>query len=129
MKNLRPYLPASLFLLALLLFCLWAGGYGAHQADHWQDQVHQADTLAQSGDWDGAETALQESYQDWSAHQSILHILCTHDIMNDAEAMYHRGLAFAEAQEPSEFHAEMADLQDQLHVLAEWGRFRLHNIL
>ena len=49
--------------------------------------------------------------------------------MDDAEAMYRRALAFAAAREPDEFRAEIADLRDQLRLLAEMERLDIRNIL
>ena len=49
--------------------------------------------------------------------------------MDDAEAMYRRCAAFAAAEEPSEFRAELADLDDQLRLLAEMERFSIKNVL
>ena len=49
--------------------------------------------------------------------------------MDDAEAMYRRAKAFAGAREPSEFQAELADLMDQLRLLAEMETGSIRNIL
>ena len=40
-----------------------------------------------------------------------------------------RCAAFAAAEEPSELRAEMADLDDQLRLLAEMERFSIKNVL
>ena len=73
--------------------------------------------------------ALAKSYEDWSERQVFLHIVSEHEAVDDAEAMYRRAMAFAEEQESSEFRAELADLQDQLRLLAEMERFSLKNVL
>ena len=72
---------------------------------------------------------LTESYADWSGRQTYLHIVTEHDAINDAEAMYRRALAFAATRESTEFRAELADLRDQLRLLAEMERFNIKNIL
>ena len=43
--------------------------------------------------------------------------------------MYHRAMAFAATEEPSEFQAEMSDLMSQVLLLAETERLRIGNIL
>ena len=85
--------------------------------------------LAQAEDWPEAVNALTASYEDWSDHQTYLHIVSQHDAVDDAEAMYHRCLAFAAAKEDSEFRAELADLRAQLALLAEMERPTVRNIL
>ena len=49
--------------------------------------------------------------------------------MDAAEAMYHRALAFAQSEEDSELRAELADLRDQLRLLAEMEEFSVKNVL
>ena len=49
--------------------------------------------------------------------------------MDDAEAMFHRALAFAERREDSELRAELADLRAQLRLLAEMEELSLRNVL
>ena len=43
--------------------------------------------------------------------------------------MYRRAMAFAAARESSELRAELADLRDQLRLLAEMERFSIKNVL
>ena len=129
MKSLRPYLPPLALLAAILAFSLWNSACMTLQTDRWREQLRQADALAQTEDWPGAGKALTASYEDWSDHQTYLHIVSEHDAVDDAEAMYHRCLAFAVTQEVTEFRAELADLRDQLRLLAEMERFSIGNVL
>ena len=129
MKSLRPYLPPLALLAAILAFSLWNSACMTLQTDRWREQLRQADALAQAEDWPEAVNALTASYEDWSDHQTYLHIVSQHDAVDDAEAMYRRCAAFAAAEEPSEFRAELADLDDQLRLLAEMERFSIKNVL
>ncbi len=122
-------LPPIAVLAAILAFAIWNSRTMTADTDRWRTQLQQSDALAQTGDWSGAADALSESYADWSARQTYLHIVSEHDAVDDAEAMYHRALAFAAAQESSEFRAELSDLRDQLRLLAEMERFSIKNIL
>lgn len=122
-------LPPIAVLAAILAFAIWNSRTMTADTDRWRTQLHQSDTLAQAGDWAGAAAALTESYEDWSSRQTYLHIVSEHDAVDDAEAMYHRALAFAATQESSEFRAELSDLGDQLRLLAEMERFSIKNIL
>ena len=56
-------------------------------------------------------------------------LVTEHDAVDDAEAMYRRAMAFAATRETTEFRAELADLRDQLRLLAEMERFNVKNIL
>ena len=120
--------PAAL-LGGLLAFCLWNGAVMAAHAARWQSGLEEADRLARAGDWEGAAASLQAGYADWSARQTYLHVVTNHDAVDGAEAMYHRALAFAQSREDSELRAELADLRDQLRLLAEMEEFSLRNVL
>ena len=113
----------------ILAFALWNSRCVTAETDRWREQLRQADALAQAEDWPEAVNALTASYEDWSDHQTYLHIVSQHDAVDDAEAMYHRCLAFAATQEVTEFRAELADLRDQLRLLAEMERFSIGNVL
>ena len=121
-------IPAAV-LAAVLGFCVWnSAAMTAHTA-RWRDQLEEADRLAQAGSWESAAAAIRAGYDDWSARQTYLHIVTSHDAVDGAEAMYHRALAFAESQEDSELRAELADLRDQLRLLAEMEEFSVRNVL
>lgn len=121
-------LPLSL-LLVILVFSLWTGALMERHTTRWQEQLQRADALAQAENWPEATQTLVESYQDWCGHQLWLHILVKHDIVDGAETMYWRAIAFASAREPSEFRAEVANLKAQLELLAETERLSLQNVL
>lgn len=122
------YLPAAV-LAALLAFCLWNGAAMAGHTGRWREQLAEADHLVQAEDWEGVVHAIQNSYADWSRHQTYLHCVTGHDSVDSAEAMYHRALAFAERKEDSELRAELADLRAQLGRLAEMEEFSVRNVL
>lgn len=121
-------IPAAL-LAAILAFCLWNSAAMAARTAQWRAQLEEAEDLARAGDWEGAAAAIRESCAGWSERQTYLHIVTSHDAVDGAEAMYHRALAFAESREDSELLAELADLRDQLRLLAEMEEFSLRNVL
>lgn len=126
---MKAYCKPLAVLAAILAFALWNGAAMTRHTDRWRDQVQQADALAQAGEWSQAVEVLADSYTDWSGRQTYLHIVTEHDAINDAEAMYRRALAFAATRESTEFRAELADLRDQLRLLAEMERFSIKNVL
>ena len=113
----------------ILAFALWNSRCVTAETDHWREQLRQADILAQAGEWERAAAALSDSYGDWSARQTYLHIVAEHDAIDGAESMYRRAMAFAATEELSEFRAELADLRDQLRLLAEMEEFSIGNVL
>ena len=125
----KDMLPPVGVLAVILAFALWNSAVITGHTQRWRDQLQQAEALALDENWQAAGDALAKTYEDWSERQVFLHIVSEHEAMDDAEAMYRRAMAFAAEQESSEFRAELADLQDQLRLLAEMERFSLKNIL
>ena len=125
----KEFFPPLMVLAVILAFTIWTGNSMKADTHRWQEQLHQADLLAQQGNWPAAIQVLSDSYQDWTSRQNRLHIISRHDVVDDAEAMYNRAMAFSVTREPSEFQAELADLQIQLQLLSEMERFHLKNIL
>ena len=125
----KDMLPPVGVLAVILAFALWNSAVITGHTQRWRDQLQQAEALALDENWQAAGDALAKSYEDWSERQVFLHIVSEHEAVDDAEAMYRRAMAFAEEQESSEFRAELADLQDQLRLLAEMERFSLKNVL
>lgn len=125
----KDMLPPVGVLAVILAFALWNSAVITGHTHRWRDQLQQAEALALDENWQAAGDALAKSYEDWSERQVFLHIVSEHEAVDDAEAMYRRAMAFAAEQESSEFRAELADLQDQLRLLAEMERFSLKNVL
>ena len=125
----KDMLPPVGVLAVILAFALWNSAVITGHTQRWRDQLQQAEALALDENWQAAGGALAKSYEDWSERQVFLHIVSEHEAVDDAEAMYRRAMAFAAEQESSEFRAELADLQDQLRLLAEMERFSLKNVL
>ena len=119
----------------ILMLALLTGGtlYHAHTVeqltDDWISTLEHAAADALRDDWDSASECLSVCYADWQNRRTYLRITINHATADAVEAMYHRATAFAETQEISEFHAELADLRTQLQLLADAERFHLENIL
>ena len=129
MKKLATYLPPAGILLALLLFSL-ANGAAIHTlTEGWQRQLAQAEGYALAEDWEAAETVLGTVYRDWTARQTYLHVIASHQTVDDAEAMFRRLAARAAGRDLAEFRVELADLDDQLRLLWETERPSIKNIL
>ena len=116
-------------LAAVLALSAWNGAAMSRLTDQLCRELSQCEALGRSEDWDGAAAALKECYQDWTHHQTYLHIVLEHDAVDGAEAMYRRAAAFAATEEITEFRAEAADLLSQLRLLAEMERCSIKNVL
>ena len=125
----KAFLPPIAVLAAILAFSLWNSRAMTVSTDRWRSQLQQAGALAQAENWPDTVATLTKSYDDWSRCQTWLHIVSEHDAVDDAEAMYRRAMAFTAARESSELRAELADLRDQLRLLAEMERFSIKNVL
>ena len=112
----------------LLLFCLWDAALIREDTLRWHFQLQQADKLAVAENWSGALEILEDSYQDWRNRRLYVHMVAPRDTADDAEAMYHRAMAFAKTEEITEFRAELSDLQDQMRVLQDMESFNLRMI-
>ena len=125
----RAVVVPLIILGAVLAFAVWNSAAMSGHTERWDGQLRQAEALAREGKWPEAAAALEASYADWSKRQTYLHIVTLHSAVDDAEGMYHRAMAFAGVQEDSEFLAELADLRDQLRLLAEMEKFSIKNVL
>ena len=125
----KDYLIPLLILGMLFGFSLWNSTAIKTDTARWSNQLKQAVQFIPSENWDAIKRTLQNSYDDWQTRQTYLHIVLEHDALDDVDAMYRRAFAFTKAKEPQELQAELADLQDQLGLLAEMERLSLENIL
>ena len=126
---MKHFFPPLAVLAAILALSLWNARVMERQTSRLRTQLLQSQRLAAAEDWQGAENALSDSYEDWTGRQTYLHIVTEHDAVDDAEAMYRRALAFAAVREAAEFQAEVADLRDQLRLLSEMEACSIRNIL
>ena len=125
----KPLLRPVCILLAIFIFALWNSYHIQKNTAHWSKTLQQAVSYVQSENWASAQEALKQSYEDWNHAQTYLHIVLEHDAIDDADAMFRRAFAFAETQDTQELQAELADLIDQLNLLAEMERLSLKNVL
>lgn len=120
--------PISVLVL-IVSFALWNNFTIQKNTARWSESLQQAVLSVQSENWSSAEAALNHSYEDWLNTQTYLHIVLEHDVIDDANAMFRRAFAFAASQDAQELQAELADLMDQLNLLAEMERLSLKNVL
>lgn len=120
--------PISVLVL-IFSFALWNNFNIQKNTARWSESLQQAVLSVQSENWTSAEAELNRSYEDWLNTQTYLHIVLEHDVIDDANAMFRRAFAFTASQDTQELQAELADLMDQLNLLAEMERLSLKNVL
>lgn len=125
---MKHWLPPAAILIFLLAFCLWDAAHMQQETSRWCQQLQQADDLAQQENWAEALQILDSSHRDWRSCQIYVHSVSPREAVDDAEAMYHRAMAFAKTEEITEFRAELSDLQDQMRVLADLESFSYRSI-
>ena len=118
-----------LVLCAILGFSLWNGYAISRSVTRWTIPLTEAGAAAAKEDWDAAEAAMQESYQDWQQYQTWLHVAFQHSQAENIEDLYRRTFAFLQFREEAEFQSELAGLRNQLRQLAESERISLGNIM
>lgn len=121
---------SSVFLLLLILaLSFWNASAVTRMTDRWRDQITQATTLAKENRWEEAAEAIKKSHRDWSSRQQYLHVILKHDVIEEAQMMYHRTIAFAQTKADAEFLAEAESLSALLKILAETEQFSLNNLM
>lgn len=127
---MRAYIKPLAVLAATLAFALWNGAVMTGHTDRWRAQLEQADALAQAEEWSQAVEVLTDSYTDWSrqARPTSTSLQNTMPWTTPRPCTAGRW-AFAATRELTEFRAELADLRDQLRLLAEMERFSVKNVL
>ena len=122
------YIPAGI--LALILgFSLWTGHYVQRRTDHWTAMLAQTDEAAMQEDWSSAGKRLQEAYEDWDSSQGFFHVIMDHSDLDDAENLFAGAKAVCSQQDDADFHLMLAQLTEQLRLLAETQSVSIKNIL
>lgn len=125
---MKHWLPPAVILAAILAFCIWDAREMRQETSLWQIQLEKADALAVAEDWESALQTVEDSYRDWLSRQLYVHLVSQREVADDAEAMYHRAIAFAKTEEISEFRAELSDLRDQMRVLSDMESISIRSI-
>lgn len=122
------YIPAGLLAL-ILAFSLWAGSYVRQRTDDWIAQLEQTDKAAMEEDWSQAEKRLLEAYDDWDSSQGFFHTIMNHSDLDEAESLFAGAKAVCSQQDDADFHRLLAQLMEQMDLLAETQSVSIKNIL
>ena len=120
---------AAALLIALLGASLCNAWYAQELTGGMRDGLRQAQTLAEQGDWPGAEKLTQRTYQDWKSHHFYFHTVMRHGDTDEILRAFRTVLEYLELQEPDQYNAANADLIAQLELLAEMEQASVVNVL
>ena len=126
---MRAFIPPVAVLILLAGCSVWH----AHAIGEYTDSciigIDDSIRFSSEENWSAARAALTLSHAQWEQHRSYLRMTVAHSTVDAADSMYSRALAFAEAEEITEFRAETAGLRTLLRQLAETESLLLENIL
>ena len=95
----------------------------------WVSGAEQAEDAALAEDWDTAQEKLESVYRHWNQRQTFLHIVETHDALNETENSLQRAMACAQLRDKEGFLCEVRTLRSQFRLLAEMEQVNIRNIL
>ena len=121
-------IPPIALLLFLTGFALWNAYDIQTHTDICISGIDEAIRAADLNDWSAAEESLAASYLHWQSRRNHLRVTVAHSIVDAADSMYCRAIAFAQTEELTEFRAETAGLRIHLLHLAESERFLSGNV-
>lgn len=116
--------------LIVLLIAAWANSWFIRSfTASLSDTLAQAETLAESGDWDQAGQLTQEAHQRWDSTSTYLCTVLRHADTDQVDISFHQVLEFLERQEDGEYSSANAALMSQIQLLAEMEQLTLKNLL
>lgn len=122
------YIPAGILVL-ILSFSLWAGRYVEIRTNHWIALLEETEAAAQQEDWAEAQSRLEQTYADWDSSQTFFHIIMEHDELDEAESLFAGAFAVCQERDDADFHTLLAQLINQLQLLAETQEVSIKNVL
>ena len=118
-----------LFVLAVLLaFSVCNAVHLTRRCHTWQAEVMAADRAAAAGHPEEASAALARLDELWQADQVYLHIVVSHEDINNAEALLRRSMVLC-AIGDEELRPALAELGASLSMVAETQQISIKNIL
>jgi len=122
------YIPVGI-LAVILGFSLWSGRYVELRTDHWNALLEQADREGRLENWDSAQEQMDRIYEDWQSSQTFFHIIMDHEELDKAEDLFAGAFAVCGEEDDADFHQLLAQLRQELAMLAETQQASIRNIL
>lgn len=113
-------------LLAVLAFVLWNAAWVTDRCEEWTAALDEAEAaLAQGGSGQQQLDALNAL---WQEPQGYLHIVVSHEELDEAEALLAQAEAMAAQGDSQSLYPVLAELRGQFRLIAETQRISAKNI-
>lgn len=113
-------------LLAVLAFVLWNAAWVTDRCGEWTAALDEAEAaLAQGGTGSAQLDALNAL---WQEPQGYLHIVISHEELDEAEALLAQAEAMAAQGDSQSLYPVLAELRGQFRLIAETQRVSAKNI-
>lgn len=113
-------------LLAVLAFVLWNAAWVTDRCGEWTAALDEAEAaLAQGGTGQQQLDALNAL---WQEPQGYLHIVISHEELDEAEALLAQAEAMAAQGDSRSLYPVLAELRGQFRLIAETQRISAKNI-
>ena len=113
-------------LLAVLAFVLWNAAWVTDRCGEWTAALDEAEAaLAQGGSGQQQLDALTTL---WQKPQGYLHIVISHEELDEAEALLAQAEAMAAQGDSQSLYPVLAELRGQFRLIAETQRISAKNI-
>lgn len=113
-------------LLAVLAFVLWNAAWVTDRCGEWTAALDEAEAaLAQGGSGSAQLDALNAL---WQEPQGYLHIVVSHEELDEAEALLAQAEAMAAQGDSQSLYPVLAELRGQFRLIAETQRVSAKNI-
>ena len=113
-------------LLVVLAFVLWNAAWVTDRCGEWTAALDEAEAaLAQGG---SGQQQLDTLNALWQEPQGYLHIVISHEVLDEAEALLAQAEAMAAQGDSQSLYPVLAELRGQFRLIAETQRISAKNI-
>lgn len=120
---------AAGLLAAMAALGLWHVNTLSRLTDRLRQDLAQAETFAEQGDWAEAGQLTSQVSRQWDDRRMYLHITLDHETADQISTSFAEVLEFLEHREAGEYSAANVRLMEQLELLGEAERPLLENLL
>lgn len=113
-------------LLAVLAFVLWNAAWVTDRCGEWTAALDEAEAALEQGGTGSAQLDALNAL--WQEPQGYLHIVISHEELDEAEALLAQAEAMAAQGDSQSLYPVLAELRGQFRLIAETQRISAKNI-
>ena len=113
-------------LLVVLAFVLWNAAWVTDRCGEWTAALDEAEAALEQGD--SGQQQLDALNALWQEPQGYLHIVISHEELDEAEALLAQAEAMAAQGDSQSLYPVLAELRGQFRLIAETQRVSAKNI-